>query len=109
VWIHEVPTDSWGAAGKLIADGRPGAGVPLCLPAPPGRTGGRAAQAGGLHRRAGCTGGRAAQAAGRRAAGPPGRRAAGLPGRRAAGLPGCRAAEAAGPAAPPGLPTRPAC
>ncbi|MDH6135388.1 4-oxalocrotonate tautomerase [Kitasatospora sp. MAA4] len=20
VWIHEVPTDSWGAAGKLIAD-----------------------------------------------------------------------------------------
>ncbi len=21
VWIHEVPTDSWGAAGKLRADG----------------------------------------------------------------------------------------
>ncbi|WP_043678902.1 4-oxalocrotonate tautomerase DmpI [Streptomyces xylophagus] len=20
VWIHEVPADSWGAAGKLIAD-----------------------------------------------------------------------------------------
>lgn len=20
VWIHEVPTDSWGAAGKLTAD-----------------------------------------------------------------------------------------
>ncbi|HEX4225404.1 MAG TPA: 4-oxalocrotonate tautomerase DmpI [Pseudonocardiaceae bacterium] len=20
VWIHEVPTDSWGAAGKLVAD-----------------------------------------------------------------------------------------
>jgi 4-oxalocrotonate tautomerase len=20
VWIHEVPTDSWGAAGQLVAD-----------------------------------------------------------------------------------------